>query len=172
MPTKQDPLQSFIFEWLPGTGPSDFAIENLRRYFPRRPAEAPGEAWFMSKERKFYTQFLEQPMENVPLTVINEYLFDMTSGLDCFPLMVEETHHWISWFKYMLPFLVLRAHERYAHFLLEALITTFTRVYADRIDDQYPGFRIDALETVGKALMKPEFWKTKTVKLFFLRMTG
>ena len=89
------------------------------------------------------------------------FLFEMTSGLDCFPEALEDVALWTAWFKYMMPFLVSRSHERYVDFLLEGLITTFIRVYETHIDDEYSGFRLDALACVGQALMKPEFLATR-----------
>ena len=105
----------------------------------------------------FFTEFVELPTNSVPLETITNYLFEMTSGLDCFPEALEDVALWTAWFKYMMPYLVSRSHEHYVHFLLEDLITAFIRVYEMRIDDEYSGFRLDALSSVGQAIMKSEF---------------
>jgi hypothetical protein len=159
MSTNPNSLNSDSFEWCPGWGPSPSAIETLRQRHPRAPLDLPGEAWFLSKQRKLFTEFLERPMESVSAEVIEKYLFEMTAGLQCFPGCTEAVEDWLSWFNYMLPFLVARAHEATPiDALLESVISTFIRVYPVKAAEPYSGFRQDALETVGKALMKPEFW--------------
>jgi hypothetical protein len=146
------------FRWIPGHGPRHSAVDSLRRNFGTRPSTAPGEAWFMSKERRFFTEFLGQPMTDVPLEVIQEFLFEATSGLGSFPDCVDDVEDWISWFHYMLVFLVERGQERHVEFLIEGAITAFIRINGDSPEQRYSGFREDALMTLGQALMKPEFW--------------
>jgi hypothetical protein len=159
MPKKRNLQEAFVFEWRPGVGPSSSAIENLKRKFPKHPARPPGEAWFMGDKREMYTELIDLSIKDVPVEILYKFLDDWTRGLDSFPDAVAEIELWISWFKYTLPYLVLRAHERrFSDRLLELIISAFMRIFGERIDGQYPGFRRDALETIGQALMKTEFW--------------
>lgn len=125
---------------------------------PRRPLEAPGEAWFMSKKRKFFTELIELPADQVSRSTLDSFLFEMTSGLSSFE-GEPDTQHWVIWYRYLLPYLLKRAHECYAaSFLLEAAITAFLRMDASGVGDHNEDWRRIALETLGKVIITPEFW--------------
>jgi hypothetical protein len=161
MPKPKNKYDLLQFEWILENGPSAEAITALRNCSPRHPDTPPGEASFIDIERKFYTQFLDRPIEQVSDTDLTSFLFDMTLGLNSFPDVIQEHKHWIHWFKYLLPFVIKRSDER----LLELAITTFIRVFADQIDTMHGGLRVEALETVGQALMQPYFWPFRDEKV-------
>jgi hypothetical protein len=146
----EDHLQ---FEWLPGKGPEQSAIDSLRQHFGKRPSVPPGGAFSIDDEkRKYFTELLAQPMSDVSADIIVDCLYEMAVGLNMYP---EEAPDWIEWFNYMLPFLVERGHERD---IVEGAITTFIRMYGHSTNKEYFGFRNDALKSLGKVLMKPELW--------------
>lgn len=113
----------------------------------------------MGEKREMYSELLFLPVKDVPIEALEKFVDSCTSGIDCFYDAVEDVELWISWFKYTLPYLVLRAHERHMIFhLLDLIVSAFMRIFGDRVDSVYPEFRKDAIETVGQALMKKEFW--------------
>lgn len=113
-----------------------------------------GEAWFQAEERYLYTELLEKPLSEVPANELANVLWDI-SGTSSFGHREE----WDSWFKYLLPDLVLRGHEAYvSDLLVETTVTTFMLLFPSRLGEVYEGFREDALATLGACLMMPELW--------------
>lgn len=53
------------FLWVPGEGPSSDALKRLARHCPK-PKETTGEAWFMSDERRIYTELERPDVETIP----------------------------------------------------------------------------------------------------------
>lgn len=142
-----------MFKWVPCKGPSTEAIERMRAHFPV-PSEPMGEAWFQAEERYFHTWLLERPLADVSAEEFWNVLWDI-SGTGSFGRRDE----WDTWFKYLLPHLVLRGHESYINDLLvEPTVSTFMVIFPYRLGEVYEGFREDALATLGACLMKPEFW--------------
>ncbi|HEY9793951.1 MAG TPA: hypothetical protein V6D22_26380 [Candidatus Obscuribacterales bacterium] len=148
----------FLFDWTPGNGPSEEALSNLRDLAPRHPDDPPGEAWFMSETRKTFPQFIQHPVSQIPQEDIDQLLYEITSGLHAFSDATDEVEEWITWFKHLLPDLIIRGDDYYLEFLIEGVISAFLRVYAAGIDSEYSGFRQDILQTIGQAIMKPELW--------------
>jgi hypothetical protein len=44
------------------------------------------------------------------------------------------------------------------HATTQTVITAFIRIYGEHVEEEYAGFRLDSLETFGRAIMKREFW--------------
>jgi hypothetical protein len=120
MPKQVDRYQSFTFNWVPGYGPSDSALESLHCFFPRHPPNPPGNDSNTCLRRK-YTELVEQPMNLVPADVIQDFLLETMISQDAFPDAVSEIKEWIAWSKYILPFGVSRAHEGSVAPLLETV---------------------------------------------------
>lgn len=150
--------KSSLYVWEPGVGPSAAALERLLKVAPR-PARPPGEAWFMSPQRRMYIEFIDQPVSTIPLSTLHAFLFEATTGLLAFHDLPEAVESWRGWFRHMLPGLIVRGGESQAfHFLIESTFTTFFRVYSEGFHGEYEGFRRDVLETLGKAIMMPSLW--------------
>jgi len=126
----------------------------MRANFPKPPAPM-GEAWFIGKERHFYTRLADEPVAEVDAGYLLGALFEIASGTNSFGRRGE----WEGWFRFLLPDLILRAHERHAFtFLLEEAINAFTVIFWDGLGGEYEGFEDDVLRTLGRCLMKEELW--------------
>lgn len=143
-----------MYEWVPCVGPSGEAVARMRAHF-RKPPAPMGEAWFLSKERQFYTRLSDEPLAEVDAGYLLHCLFEIASGTNSFGRQEE----WERWFRFLLPDLILRAHESHAFtFILEEAITSFTVIFWDGLGGEYPGFDDDALQTLGRCLMTRELW--------------
>jgi hypothetical protein len=150
-----------VFEWVPNTRISDRAMRKLLVYAPERPPEPPKEAWAWSTLPSWPTcpyPPSDMPISAVPYAVLNEFLFNITSGLHCFAGS-EETWHWVTWYEHLLPYLINRGHESWAFdFLIEPTITTFFRIDASGLAAENLDVYRTALYMLGKVIMKPELW--------------
>ncbi len=147
-----------FYVWEPCVGPSETALLRLQE-LAVRPAVPPGEAWFMSPQRRMYPEFLNQPIATIPLSVIQSFLFEATTGILSFHDVPEAIESWRGWFRHLLPGLIVRGDETYAfHYLIESVFTIFFRVYSEGFEGEYEGFRRDVLETLGRAIMLPSLW--------------
>jgi len=114
-----------------------------------------GEAWFMSPERKMYSELLGD-LSNIPINGLQTAMVEIASGTSSFGSLDGE---WRQWFHYLLLRLLDRSHESYVTPLLEIVITAFFSQYPIGISaEPYPEFRRDALKTVGQSLMDPICW--------------
>jgi len=143
-----------MFKWEPCVGPSAEAIERMRAHFAK-PSEPMGEAWFLGAERRLYTELSETPVAVHDLLYLSHCLFEITSGTTSFGRRGE----WEEWFRYLLPDLVLRGHERHAfETLLEPTITAFMVLFPGPLEGEYAGFREDALASLGACVMGGGAW--------------
>ena len=141
------------YEWIPGCGPSEEAVQRMRAHFPK-PTTHMGEAWFMG-DRKFYPELSEKPIEEIAPEVLRDCLYQISSGISSFGHQAE----WSDWFKYLLPGLVMLPDNRYAfHFLVESIVSALMQVFWLGLDGEYSGFRDDVMSSLGLCLMKPEAW--------------
>jgi hypothetical protein len=148
------------FVWSPGRGCDEAALARLRAAFPR-PAKPMGEAWFMGAERHLFSNLMGD-IRSVPVADLFAPLFEIASGTGSFGPYRE----WRDWLDYLLPRLTPRAHEQYAASLVEPLISAFITQYPDgAVTEPYPGFRHDALRTLGQCLMEPHCWADGRVAL-------
>jgi hypothetical protein len=122
-----------------------------------KPTEPMGEAWFMSKERKMYTE-LQDPkavreMDRVDLSML---LFEIASGTSSFGHMDE----WDEWFRYLLPDLIERSVETvyFDTTVFQSVVTAFMSIYWKGIDEHYVGLRNDVLSSLSVAMMDERFW--------------
>jgi hypothetical protein len=146
------------YRWIPGRGPSLEAIERMRAHFPK-PKEPAGEGWFIGKKRRMYTELIDAPLAEVdPKFLSMEVLFEIASGTMAFGHRDE----WEDWFRFLLPGLIPRATETTfgaeVRWLLQSVITAFFSVFWHGINDEYPGFRRDVLDTLPLPLMGEELW--------------
>jgi len=148
-----------FYVWEPGVGASEAALLRLKELAPLLTVP-PGEAWFMSPQRRMYTEFIDQPSSTIPGSPLRHFLFEATTGVVAFHDMTEEVESWRGWFRHLLPGLIARGDERYAfHFLIEPVLTAFFRFYCQGFEREYEGFRRDVLETLGKAIMMSSLWE-------------
>jgi hypothetical protein len=141
------------YEWNPGQGPDPASLERMSRAFPM-PKVPMGEAWFMGETRRMFPQ-LAGDIHGLSTRELHEALEEIASGVTCFGPLEE----WTKWYHYLLPRLVPRAHEGYFRDLSEMLVTGFMSQHPDGLAaEPYPGFREDALATLGRAIMAPEAW--------------
>lgn len=116
-----------------------------------------GEAWFMSKERRMYTE-LDDPdaVKEMDLVDLSMLLFEISSGTNCFGHLDE----WDEWFRYLLPDLVERSVETlyFETTVFQPVVTAFMSIYWKGIDEHYEGFRNDVLSSLSAAMMDERFW--------------
>ncbi len=162
------------YKWIPKNGVSLEAIERMQKHF-QKPKYPMGEAWFIGKERRLYTELINKPFTEIePSELSTNVLFEIASGTQCFGHREE----WDEWFKYLLPQLILRCQEFYFfnELLAQSVVTAFMSIYWNGIPDEYKGFRNDVINTLSLCLMNEILWfdyldeKTKTIHLraFFL----
>ncbi len=125
----------------------------MRSRFPK-PAAPMGEAWFMGEKRKIFDDLMTNSVAALPVKYLFDCLWEITGGLVCF----GNEDSWIEWFRYLLPDLILRAHEQHTDYLLEATVTAFMAVFPQGLDTEYRGLQQDIRDTLSVSLMKPDFW--------------
>jgi hypothetical protein len=141
------------FLWVPGEGYDEAALGRLQNAFPR-PTEPMGEAWFMSAERRMFSELCGD-LRDVPEDCLGEALTEIGSGTAAFGPQEE----WRAWFHYLLPRLVPRSHETTVFALLELLVTAFITQYPGGLEEEpYRGFRSDVLNTLGRCTMDGMCW--------------
>ncbi|HEY1707875.1 MAG TPA: hypothetical protein VGG10_06385 [Rhizomicrobium sp.] len=147
---------NFQFRWIPGTPQNAGALARLKQAFPR-PQEPMGEAWFMSKERKYYRDLCEKNLHDLDCLEVSDALREITSGITCF----GELEEWRVWFHYILSQMTECAFEACAfHHWLEPLISAFMVVYPSGVKDEpYRGFLKDVFETLAVSPMQPSLWE-------------
>ncbi|MGG6298333.1 hypothetical protein ACQ4M4_28540 [Leptolyngbya sp. AN02str] len=131
------------------------AVDRMKAHF-HKPSEPMGEAWFMGEQRRMFYEFIEQPIEEVPVEILSEALTEMSSGICCF----GHRYEWDQWFKYLLPYSITRSHEltRGGTLLIQDVATTFMSVYWKEIPEEYPEFRKDVLNSLSVGLMVANLW--------------
>jgi hypothetical protein len=126
--------------------------------FPK-PKKPMGEAWFLG-ERRMFPELLGNLEE-----LANEQIWDPLDELASGPGSFGQQDEWTEWYHYLLPRLLTRDwHSAYDPAGL--LITCFVAQHPDS-DGRfaYPGFRRDALATLGQYHMSPSFWSGGVVDI-------
>ena len=156
---KPEARQPFL--WRPVEGYDAQALARLRRAFPR-PREPMGEAWFMGETRQFYPELCGD-LSTLAIEDIQRPLFEIASGTKAF----GELREWTEWYHHILARTLPRAHETYAFdSYVEHLVTTFFSLYPEGITrEPYKGFRRDALDTLGRAMMNEECWDENRIRI-------
>jgi|GEM_PF-1707473 len=149
------------FIWTPGNGPDETARQRLIHRFPK-PTSPMGEAWFMSNERRMYTEALQITFEYLDHTITNRMFDEIITGPPCFGQLDE----WQRWFHYFLPNLIPLAFKKpgtsyIAEWLASAI---FSQLPEGLEDGPYRGFRDDVLATLGQVLMAPDIWQDGHLK--------
>ena len=158
--TEQNFPQS-SFRWVPGRGPDETARQRLLNAFPR-PTAPMGEPWFMSSERRMYTEALDNPVTQLDLDVVREMFDGIVTGPPCFGQMKE----WQEWFHYLLPNMLPMAFQQPTlAYVAEWLAGGMFSQHPDGIrDDFYRGFRADIFGTLGRVLMMSDIWEEGRLK--------
>jgi hypothetical protein len=149
---RRKPAAARPFVWQPGIGVDDAAVERMRDQF-RRPAVAMGEAWFMGERRRMYDWLLGD-LRTFTVEQLRDPLEEIASGNSSFGPMDE----WTNWYRYLLAQLVTRHDEASFDSLYQRLVTAFMAVHPLGIEEVYPGFANDALQSLGRCLMDPSRW--------------
>jgi hypothetical protein len=138
------------YQWIPGCGPSATSLKRMRERI-KKPDEPMGEAWFMSRERRLYSEMMEQDPLTLSSSYLGRVLEEIASGTKCFGHLEE----WDQWFQFLLPALIERSHESW---VLEDTLATFFNVFDNGITEIYDGFRDDVINSLSLCLMKSELW--------------
>lgn len=144
------------FEWTPLSEIDPEAIARMRGHF-LKPAEPMGEAWFMSKDRRMFTelQVPDAPRKIDPVELSG--ILGEIGGTFAFGRRRE----WDDWFRYLLPDLILRAKEEVYpdDMLIGQVVTAFMGVFWKGIREEYPGFRQDVIDTLALVLVDKDLWQ-------------
>ena len=148
------------FNWELGEGVSADRLDRMRLH-KRKPLKPMGEAWFMGKERRVFTE-LENNISDLPVNLLHQILNEIGAGVASFGLRDE----WGEWFDYLLPEIILRGHERHVFWLHEDICSAFLQIDLDaeglHATEQH---RDDVLHTLGKSIMQSERWLDGTIVL-------
>lgn len=93
-------------------------------------------------------------LDELSLEELRGPLEEIASGNSSFGPMDE----WTAWYRYLLAQLVPRHAERSFDSLYQYLVAAFIAVHPRGIDESYPGFAVDARQTLGRCLMDPSRW--------------
>ena len=141
--------------WVAGVGPDAEALHRLEQHF-RMPASPMGEAWFLGKERRLFTELMNEAPDQWPIDLIETVLHDLSSGPGCFGPLQE----WTDWLHYLTPKLLPRISDWQWACVYESLISAFMAHYPDeRGRYPYSGFLEDILATLGRVPMASFNWK-------------
>jgi len=149
---RRAPRQS-PYLWFPGKGYDQDALSRLQRAFPR-PDKAMGGAFVMSGDRRTFDDLLGD-LTSLSAEDLRKPLEEIASGTASFGPLDE----WTDWYHCLLAQLIPRSHETHFEALLEILITGFITQHPDGPrNEPYPGFFVDALDTLGRCLMDEGCW--------------
>jgi hypothetical protein len=146
------------FRWVPGQGPDPDALLRMSEVFPK-PKTAMGEAWFMGERRMF--PYLLENLETLSNEQVWKPLDEWASGPGSFGPLQE----WTEWYHYLLP-RVLTRDWKSAYDPAGLLVTCFVGQHPKSDGPwPYPGFRRDALTTLGRYHMSSCFWSVGAVDI-------
>ncbi len=140
------------YRWAMHRGPDAGALRRMREHF-RLPEAPMGEAWFMGDERRMFPKLMVDAPEQWPREELAQALEELTSGPTAFGHMEE----WSEWFRFILPRAVeIGVSDTFLN-PLETLISAVMVHLPDNTawDNDYPQFRSDVLETLGRSLFIP-----------------
>jgi hypothetical protein len=136
------------YAWDPGIGPDAAALARMRARF-LRPSVAMGEAWFMGETRRMFDELLQDPAEWKADTLASA-LGEIASGPPCFGHRQE----WSAWLPYLIPRAIPRLAGDTLSSVHDGMVTSVMVHYPDpemAYFPDYPAFRDDLLETLGRA---------------------
>ena len=116
-----------------------------------------GEAWFLSKERKYYPELADRDtflsLDRIELVDI---LSEISSGTSCFGPRDE----WNEWFRFLLPDIIHRSLEDqyFSTYVLQPVVTAFMAIFWDGIDEEYPEYREDIFASLFHVIMDQQLW--------------
>jgi hypothetical protein len=151
-------IRSKPFIWEPGIGPQESSIKRQKEHFSLRPKVPMGEAWFMSEERKLYTQLVKCESSVLPTDYLAQCTGEIGSGTSCFGHFQE----WDDWFYYLLPYSIERPDVLFSYpTLLEQLMSAFMVQNPVTIEEEYDFYRADILASLPLCVMHPVWWKNE-----------
>lgn len=149
------------YVWIPGQGIDASASRRLRERYPR-PTQPMGKAWFIGETRKMYPEMLD--CEAPQLENVNQYLFEILSGVKCFgTLDFEPRYVWESWFLYFLAQCTTPQNFDSDSTLISGLMICCPDV--DKMREREPQFLADVLATSGRVLLEPQFWTNGEINI-------
>jgi hypothetical protein len=157
-PSKAKSAVNRPYIWIPGQGPDATALQRLLALVPQQPEKAPGEAWFIADERRYYHFLLEHPVEKLPAAELEHFFFDVTSALVNCKDAVDEVASWLEWLDYLWPRLLAVDLNSWAERRVgEMLYTVVFRMLTAR-PEPYEGYRSDVLASLGRLTMRTDLW--------------
>lgn len=140
------------FLWVPGQGPSSDALERLGRHCPK-PKQTMGEAWFMSAERRIYTELERPDVEELSHDELDRVFWAITSGPECFG--IED--NWDEWYYFLLWYL-LEKDKCICGLNIEYLVSAYLVLDDCTPRAPYAEYSQDLLQTLGRAIMSQRLW--------------
>ncbi len=108
----------------------------------------------MGAKRRMFDDLMTEGGRELSAKYLDKCLMEITGGITCF----GKEDIWVEWFRYLLPDLILRAHEQWVSYLLESTISAFMAIFPHGLETEYREFQQDIVDTLSRSLMKPEFW--------------
>lgn len=149
---KSQAVKKTEFLWTPGEGPSADALKRLARHCPK-PEETMGEAWFMSENRRIYTELKRADLEKIPHAEMERIFWDITSGPSCFGM----EDNWDEWFCFLLWYLLEKESCRCGK-NIEYLVSCALVMEEYFTKRPYAQYKTDLRDTLGRAIMGKCFW--------------
>jgi len=141
------------YRWNAHQGPDPAALHRLKEYFCK-PNAPMGEAWFMSDERRLYTELM-LPLSEWPEKALDDALAELASGPTCFGYRDE----WTAWVRYLLPYVVEMGEDvleqRFSSLASAVMVHWMDAGNAKA--EGYAGFCEDLLATLGRGLCGAHF---------------
>lgn len=158
--------------WTPGVGPDPEALARLLAHAGERPREAMGEGWFMG-ERKMFDYLCTRDLCELGWAELMEPIEEIGRGRS----FHGQQDEWDEWFPYLLPRVLAITLEANNGWAQQLLFSTLVTQYPDGMGKvPYDSFRLDVLDTLGRAVMDGRNWvAAKTVAggaLFEMPETG
>lgn len=155
---EETPREPFL--WAPGRGYDPAALRRMRARLPR-PPEGLRDAWFLKGAPRIDGR---TAIDDGWLSYweLRDALYDIASNACKRPAPTADA----DWFRFLLAQEIPGAmFGSTLSPLIEALATVFFILHPLRGETEpYPGFRRDALETLGRAIMDPNGWSGAEIR--------
>lgn len=142
-----------MIKWTIPNAPVDpEVLARFRSHFPF-PSEPPPVAWFMSGKIDWMTWLVETEPNAYSVTQLETALREIRAGLRSFP-QVADAPLWKTWFHALLPYTLLQIdRDSMTQVPLSDTLGACAFIYPSQIDEIYPGFRHDVLNTLGTRII-------------------
>jgi|GEM_PF-5722161 len=152
MAEKSQTAKKTEFLWVPGQGPSSDALKRLARICPK-PSKTMGEAWFLGRQRRIFTELERLDVENIPHGDMAKIFWEMTGGVSSF----QREDNWDEWFYFLLGYLLEKENCACGK-NIEYLVSAGLVINSVFSDVPYPQYKADLRDTLGHAIMCKLYW--------------